>query len=213
VFLEIDVQETGVDLLSLSGHKLYGPKGIGALFIRREIQSEISPLIHGGGQENGIRSGTLPSMLCLGLGKACEIMMAERQQNAERLEKLATQFWNRLSRKYLDAKINGSVDNRHPGNLNVAFPGFDAHSLIQALQPHVAASTGSACTTGTPEPSHVLTAMGLPKGIAESSVRFSFGLHNTEEEIDRAVDHILAAIEHLSADQCDYIANVYRGEK
>lgn len=199
VFLEIDVAKIGADLLSLSGHKIYGPKGIGALFIKREVQEAVTPLIHGGGQESGFRSGTLPTMLCVGLGKACEIAASERQQNSERLEKLSLLFWNYLKAEYPDAVLNGSVTQRHPGNLNVAFPGIDAHSLLQALQPNVAASTGSACTTGTPEPSHVLRAIGLSDDLAEASVRFSFGLQNTEEEIKRAVNYLLTALNDLNS--------------
>lgn len=199
VFLEIDVAKIGADLLSLSGHKIYGPKGIGALFIKREVQEAVTPLIHGGGQESGFRSGTLPTMLCVGLGKACEIAASERQQNSERLEKLSLLFWNYLKAEYPDAVLNGSVTQRHPGNLNVAFPGIDAHSLLQALQPNIAASTGSACTTGTPEPSHVLRAIGLSDDLAEASVRFSFGLQNTEEEIKRAVNYLLTALNDLNS--------------
>lgn len=198
IFLDLDVAKIGADLLSLSGHKIYGPKGIGALFIKREIQEAVTPLIHGGGQEGGFRSGTLPTMLCVGLGKACEIAANERQQNSERLEKLSFLFWNYLKAEYPDAVLNGSVTERHPGNLNVAFPGIDAHSLLQALQPSVAASTGSACTTGTPEPSHVLRAIGLSDDLAESSVRFSFGLQNTEEEIKRAVNYLTTVLKNFN---------------
>lgn len=189
-FLKIDVEKIGVDLLSLSGHKIYGPKGIGVLFIKREAQNAVSPLIYGGGQESGFRSGTLPTMLCVGLGKACEIMAADREKNTEHLQKLSSLFWDLISSKHPTAIINGSVKQRHPGNLNITFPDVDAHSLLQALQPNVAASTGSACTTGTPEPSHVLRAIGLSDDHAESAVRFSFGLRNTEAEIRDAVKQI-----------------------
>jgi len=199
IFLEIDVTKIGADLLSLSGHKIYGPKGIGVLFIKREVQSAISPLIYGGGQESGFRSGTLPTMLCVGIGKACEIMAADRTKNIQHLQKLSAIFWHLISAQHLTAVINGSITQRHPGNLNIAFTDIDAHSLLQALQPNVAASTGSACTTGTPEPSHVLRAIGLSDDRAEASVRFSFGLHNTEEEIRGAVEYIGIALSELDS--------------
>lgn len=197
VFLKIDVEKIDVDLLSLSGHKIYGPKGIGILFIKREIQNAVSPLIYGGGQESGFRSGTLPTMLCVGLGKACEIMATDREQNAQHLQKLSSLFWDLISTKHLAAVINGSLTQRHPGNLNIAFTDMDAHSLLQALQPNVAASTGSACTTGTPEPSHVLRAIGLSDDRAEASVRFSFGIHDTEEDIRRAATYITNTLSEL----------------
>ncbi len=197
VFLKIDVEEIGADLLSLSGHKIYGPKGIGVLFIKREIQNAVSPLIYGGGQESGFRSGTLPTMLCVGLGKACEIMAIDRAQNAQHLQKLSSLFWDFISTQHPAAVINGSLTHRHPGNLNISFPDMDAHSLLQALQPNVAASTGSACTTGTPEPSHVLRAIGLSDDRAEASVRFSFGLHNTEDEVHQAVGYIIETLAEL----------------
>lgn len=196
-FLNINVTETGADLLSLSAHKIYGPKGIGALFIKREVQKNITPLIFGGGQENGFRPGTLPTMLCVGFGKACEIAALERDKNISYLQNLSYLFCTLLSKNNPNILINGSIQQRHPGNLNIAFPGIDAHSLLQSLQPNIAASTGSACTTGTPEPSHVLRSIGLSDDRAESSVRFSFGLQNTEEEIRSAVTQISDAINNL----------------
>lgn len=197
LFLEINVTKDYIDLLSLSSHKMYGPKGIGALFVRREIQEYMSSLVYGGGQENGLRSGTVPTMLCVGMGRACEIISNERTQNTEHLQRLSSTFWKLLLREHPTAIINGSSDRRHPGNLNIAFPNMDAHSLLQALQPNVAASSGSACSTGSPEPSHVLRSIGLPENLAESSIRFSFGLHNTEEEMARAVDYIVIALKNI----------------
>lgn len=139
-------------------------------------------------------------MLCVGMGKACELMSEERPQNATHLKRLSSIFWNLLSKQWPTAKINGSLVDRHPGNLNIAFPNVDAHSLLQTLQPNVAASSGSACTTGVPESSHVLRSIGLPENLAESSIRFSFGLHNTEEEIYRSADLIISALNTLTLD-------------
>lgn len=200
MFLEIDVTTIKADLLSLSGHKIYGPKGIGVLFINREIQNYVSSIVYGGGQERGFRSGTLPTMLCAGIGCACDIMAQERLKNVSHLTRLSSLFLTLLSEKYPSLILNGSAKERHPGNLNLSFPGIDAHSLLQSLQPDVAASTGSACTTGTPEPSHVLRAIGLPDDLAESSIRFSFGLYNTDAEIRRAVDYIVVALSCLDGD-------------
>jgi len=192
-FLDLNVAEIDVDLLSLSAHKIYGPKGIGCLYIKRAIQNKISPLIHGGGQEAGLRSGTIPTMLCAGFGEACRIAQQDRDKNKDILKELSSRFWQALKKAYPSARLNGSDTNRHPGNLNIQFPSIDAHSLLQTLQPHVAASTGSACNTGTPEPSYVLRAIGLTNEAATSSIRFSFGIQNTTEQVDLAIEHIVRA--------------------
>ncbi len=197
IFYPLDVSQIGADLLSLSAHKMYGPKGVGALYINRDLQDKISPLLHGGGQEGKLRSGTVPTMLCVGFGKACSLAQSERAQRITHLEKLSALFWDSLSRNHSGVAINGDPHRRHPGNLNIRFSGTDAHSLLQALQPNVAASTGSACTTGTPEPSYVLRALGLSYEDAASSIRFSFGMQNTPQEIEEAVHHILNALDSL----------------
>ena len=198
IFMDLDVKNLGVDILTLSSHKIYGPKGIGCAYIKRDIHNLISPLIHGGGQENGLRSGTVPTTLCVGFGEACAFAQEEREGNVESLKNLSNLFWNNLIEKYPQAVLNGSKNNRHPGNLNIEFPGIDAHSLLQSLQPHVAASTGSACNTGNLEPSYVLKAIGLTENSASSSIRFSFGAQNNHEQIIQAVVHIVKAIERLS---------------
>jgi cysteine desulfurase len=194
IFMDINVLDMDVDMLSLSGHKIYGPKGIGCLYIKRDIQKKISPIIYGGGQEGGLRSGTVPTMLCVGFGEACRIAKEERIKNSDFLKKLCVLFWNKLKEQYPDAILNGSASNRHPGNLSIQFPGLDSHSLLQALQPVVAASTGSACSTGTLEPSYVLRALGLSDEAASASIRFSFGLQNTEKQINRAVEYVVEAV-------------------
>lgn len=196
-FINLDVSETGVDLLSLSAHKIYGPKGIGCLYVNRSARNKVAPIIHGGGQEGGLRSGTLPTMLCVGLGEACRLVKEEREKNIEHLKNLSLFFLNTLKNKYPSAILNGDISNRHPGNLNIQFPGIDSHSLLQALQPSVAASTGSACNTGTPEPSYVLKAIGLSEDAAASSVRFSFGLQNNKTQIIDAIHFILDAIQSI----------------
>lgn len=190
---------TNVDLLSLSGHKIYGPKGIGALYIQREIQQYMSPLFHGGGQEGGLRSGTLPTMLCVGFGEACKIISAERTEVSEHLRELSKFFWQELSKEIPHIKLNGSAVNRHPGNLNILFPGYDAESILQSLQPKLAASTGSACTSGVIGPSHVLQSIGLTHEEAASSIRFSFGRINKREEILNAIAILKAASQKLAA--------------
>ena len=194
VFMDLDVKSLGVDILSLSAHKIYGPKGIGCAYIKQEVQSFISPLLHGGGQEKGLRSGTVPTALCVGFGEACAFAQEEREGNVASLNNLSNLFWSNLIEKYPQALLNGSKNNRHPGNLNIQFPGIDAHSLLQSLQPNVAASTGSACNTGNIEPSYVLKAIGLSENSASSSIRFSFGKQNSNGQVIQAVNQIVNAI-------------------
>jgi cysteine desulfurase len=185
-FLEIDVDKCNVDLMSLSAHKVYGPKGIGALYVRRDSLIRPRPIIHGGGQELGLRSGTLPTPLCVGFGEACRIVNMEGRSMNALLAGMRDYFLNGLLEAVPGLKINGSMAARHPGNINVRFPGVEAEIILNGLQPHVAASTGSACTSGQPEPSHVLRAIGLSNSEAESSIRFSLGRFTTFEEIDFA---------------------------
>lgn len=186
----IDVFDLGVDFLSLSGHKIYGPKGIGALFIASHIQPSITALIHGGGQQNGLRAGTLPTPLCVGLGEAARITLTEFDKNQSKLLKLKTSFLKELNANNINYVINGDPIQRHPGNLNLQFPGHDAESLLTSLQPIVCASTGSACNSGFITPSYVLKAIGLTDKEAKASIRFSFGRCTTKEEIQRAVQHL-----------------------
>jgi len=176
------------DLISLSGHKMYGPKGIGILFISRELQNQIEPIIYGGGQQNNLRSGTVPVPLAVGFGVAAKILV-EGWGPTERLElsRLRDEFWNAIKKVFPKALLNGSpLAERHPGNLNVQFPGFDARDLLLRLQPNVAASTGSACTSGIEEPSHVLRAIGLSEDASNASIRFSLGRYTTNGEIGLA---------------------------
>jgi cysteine desulfurase len=195
--LPLDVYCDGADLMSMSAHKAYGPKGLGALYIRRHLPVRPKPIIHGGGQEQGLRSGTLPTPLCVGFGEACRILAEERDAEIERIAALRSQLICKLQSAVPGLMLNGALAPRHSGSLNVRFPGVDAELLLQALQPNVAASTGSACTSGQPEPSHVLRAIGLSAPEAASSIRFSIGRFTTREEIDRAVGHVAHALSAL----------------
>lgn len=200
VAMELGQFADHVDLLSLSAHKMYGPQGIGALYIRRELQTQIKPIIYGGGQQDGLRSGTLPVALCVGMGEAAEIINSAATQEARnRLFEHRELFVDRLRQLPWETSVNGPLGKqRHPGNANIRFHGFSASDVLQKLQPHLAASTGSACTTGIPEPSHVLRAIGLNGTEAEESIRFSLGFGTTKDEIDKAVILINDALQQLA---------------
>lgn len=189
------------DLVSLSAHKMYGPQGIGALFIRRGLQDRIEPLIHGGGQQNGLRSGTLPLPLCVGMGAAAELFTCDDSVSEQtRIARQRDRFVRLLEKGGASIVMNGPAsDRRHPGNANLRFDGLHAQSVLGALQPKLAASSGAACTSGTPEPSHVLRAMGLTAEESDASIRFSFGRFTTNDEIDEAARLVLRALESLSA--------------
>jgi cysteine desulfurase len=179
-----------VDLLSMSSHKMYGPKGIGVLFVRRELQINIEPIIYGGGQQNNLRSGTIPTALCVGLGTAAKLLDSPNAEGKrELLRQQGVLFLDKLRRLSWPLHVNGpEIRNRHPGNINVQFEGFSARDILGSLQPKIAASTGSACTTGSPEPSHVLNAIGLSDVEADSSIRFSFGRNTTDDDVNEAVN-------------------------
>lgn len=188
------------DLLSLSGHKMYGPQGIGALFIRRDLHDQIEPLVYGGGQQRNLRSGTVPVALCVGMGAAATLLdtpEAEQERAASRRRR--DSFVRKLTDLPWPVILNGPDSaRRHPGNANVRFEGFDAHDILSSLQPHLAASMGSACASGIPEPSHVLRAIGLSGDEAEASIRFSLGRSTTDEDIDDAVRLIDDALSRLA---------------
>ena len=186
--LDMSEMATHADLISLSGHKMYGPQGIGALYIRRDLQSRIEPIIYGGGQQSNLRSGTVPVPLCVGMAAAAEIMQTdEGEAERKRVAGQRDAFWELLRRAGYTVGMNGPKgERRHPGNANIVFYGYEAQEILGALRPWLAASTGSACTSGIPEPSHVLRAMGLSEEEAEFSIRFSFGRFTTDEEIEEA---------------------------
>lgn len=188
------------DLVSLSAHKMYGPKGIGALYIHRELHSHVEPLVHGGGQQGNLRSGTVPVPLCIGMAAAARLFSAPDAQNErERLRQRTEVFIREVGNLSWPSSVNGPKDaRRHPGNANLRFDGFEAQDILRTLQPHLAASTGSACTSGIPEPSHVLRAIGLSADQADSSIRFSLGRETTNEDVEDAVALIRDALARLS---------------
>jgi cysteine desulfurase len=193
--IPLEVDRDGIDLLSVSAHKLYGPKGIGALYVRREHQAKVQALLDGGGQEHGLRSGTLNVPAIVGFGAAAELAGEELGQEAPRLANLRDRLHDALEQELDGVVLNGPPD-RLPGNINLRFVGVDADALI-ANCPGLAFSAGSACSAGTPEPSHVLLAIGLSHEAASESVRLSLGRPTTGDEVDAAVDQIVRAVTHI----------------
>jgi cysteine desulfurase len=196
--IALDVSDLGVDLMSISGHKFYGPKGIGALYLRRRPRARIEPLFDGGGQERGMRSGTLPVPLIVGFGQTAALAKVEMAGEAQRLLALRARFLNGLRGKVPDLVLNGDAERRLPGNLNLSFPGLKAIDLIAAC-PGLALSTGSACTAAEVEPSYVLRALGLGDALAAASLRIGLGRFTTATEVDFAVDTLAAAVLRLCA--------------
>jgi cysteine desulfurase len=194
--IPVDVDAMQIDLMSISGHKVYGPKGVGALYIRRRPRARIVPLIDGGGQERGMRSGTLPTPLCIGLGEAAALAQAEMTGEAQRLMALRQRFLAGIMQTLPQTRLNGDAEQRLPGNLNLSFPGVPAPALMAAC-PGLALSTGSACTAAEIEPSFVLRAMGLSDELAAASLRIGIGRFTTEDEVDFAVATLAAAVREL----------------
>ncbi|WP_164847540.1 cysteine desulfurase family protein [Sphingobium algorifonticola] len=187
----VDVLSFDADLVSLSAHKAGGPKGVGALWVRREIRDRIGPINFGGDQEGGLRPGTLPTALCIGFGAACRHLPTAAELDEWRARRKT--FEQRLCKAFPGAMINGSEVERHPGAISLTFPDGDAETLILRLQPHVAISRGSACTSGIPEPSHVLRAICLDARACDRTVRISIGRSTTQDELDRAFEAIRQA--------------------
>ncbi len=199
--IPVDVQRWRVDLLSMCAHKLYGPKGIGALYIRkRRPRIVLQPLVHGGDNEGGLRSGTLPVPLVVGFARAVELCLADLEAEAARLTALREELWKRLSSALEGVACNGSRGRRLPGNLNVSFAGVNAEQLLVALS-DVALSTGSACASGSGEPSHVLDALGLPEEVVRSSLRFGIGRSNDTEEIEWVAERLVEVVGALRGQQ------------
>ena len=193
--INIDLQHLKVDLMSFSAHKIYGPKGIGALYVSRKPRVRLESQINGGGHERGMRSGTLATHQIVGMGEAFRIAKEELAQDEAHVVKMRDRLWAGLN-DMEQVFVNGDFDKRYPGNLNVSFNFVEGESLIMALK-DLAVSSGSACTSASLEPSYVLRALGLNDEMAHSSIRFSFGRFTTEEEIDYAIDLIKKAIGHL----------------
>ncbi|HXP04057.1 MAG TPA: aminotransferase class V-fold PLP-dependent enzyme [Stellaceae bacterium] len=194
--IPLDVEAMKIDLMSMSGHKLYGPKGVGALYVRRRPRVRLLPLIDGGGQERGLRSGTLPTPLCVGFGKACAIAATEMAGEAARLRGLRERLFASLKTRIPGVQLNGDDRHRLPGSLNVSVPGTTAGELIEAC-PSIAISTGSACTSASVEPSYVLRALGLGDDRANASVRLGLGRFTTASDVDYAADALAAAAARL----------------
>ena len=195
--LVIDVNEMNIDLLSLSAHKIYGPKGVGALYVRRKNpRVRLSPLIHGGGHERGMRSGTLNVPAIVGFGKACEICENEMETENARLKALRDRLKDRILKLVDEVYINGSMEKRLPNNLNLSFAYVEGESLIMGLK-DVAVSSGSACTSASLEPSYVMKALGVGEELAHSSIRFGLGRFNTEEEVDYVAAKVAEIVKRL----------------
>lgn len=195
--IPLDVEEMGLDLVSLSAHKMYGPKGVGALYVRRRNPMvRLTPLLFGGGQERGRRAGTLPVHQVVGFGAAARIALAERDAEAARLASLRDRLLLALRSELPDLRLNGSLERRLPGNLNVSFPGVEGEALLMSLR-DFALSSGAACTSATLEPSHVLRALGVPADLAHASLRFGLGRGNTEADIDRVAAATVTAVRRL----------------
>lgn len=194
--IELDVEEMNIDLMSISGHKIYGPMGIGALYVRRRPRVRIVAQINGGGQERGMRSGTLAPALCVGLGQACKIAKEEMAAESERLHKLQMHMWNRFQNELDEVYLNGDLDQRIPGNLNVSFAFVEGEGLMMGIK-DLAVSSGSACTSASLEPSYVLRALGVEEELAHTSLRLGIGRFTTQEEVDFAADRIIAEVKRL----------------
>ncbi|MCE3255103.1 MAG: cysteine desulfurase [Rickettsiaceae bacterium] len=193
--IPLNVDELNIDLMSISGHKIYGPKGIGALYVRRKPRVRLKPIMSGGGQERGFRSGTLATPLVVGFGKAAEIAKNEMAKDAEHIKKLSDKFYQAIG-TIPEVYLNGDKTHRYPGNLNFSFAGIEGESMIMAIK-DLAVSSGSACTSSSLEPSYVLHSIGVEDDLAHTSIRFGIGRFTTEAEIDYAINLIKEKIDKL----------------
>jgi cysteine desulfurase len=191
--IPLDVTALGVDLLSLSAHKLYGPKGIGALYVRRGLR--LAPLLAGGSQERGLRPGTLPTPLCIGFGTACALAQAELAAEAARVRALRDRLYDGLRQALPEIRLNGAAERRLPNNLNLCLPGVDAQDLLAGL-PELALSTGAACASATQGPSPVLRALGLSDEDIQGSIRIGLGRTSSAAEVEFAIERIVAGVEN-----------------
>jgi len=194
--IPLDVEEMNIDMLSISAHKMYGPMGMGALFVRRRPRVRLVPLIHGGGQERGMRSGTLPTPLIVGFGKACEIALKEMGAEAERLRGYQTKLFEGLKANIDEIYLNGDADHRIPGNLNISFSYVEGEGLMMGIK-DLGVSSGSACTSASLEPSYVLRALGVEEELAHTSLRLGLGRFTKDEDIDYAIERISKEVNRL----------------
>jgi cysteine desulfurase len=192
----VDVEKAKIDLAAVTAHKLYGPKGVGALWVRRKPRVRIDPIIDGGGHERGMRSGTLPVPLIVGFGKAAALAKDEMAAEAIRLRTLRDRLHRGITARLTETYVNGSLERRLPGNLNISFAFVEGESLLMALK-DVAVSSGSACTSASLEPSYVLRALGVGDELAHTSIRFGIGRFNTEAEIDYVIELVVKSVERL----------------
>jgi cysteine desulfurase len=202
--LPLDVEDLGVDLVSLTAHKLYGPKGVGALYVRsRNPRVRPEPLLDGGGHERGLRSGTLPVPSVVGFGKACELCLQELVEEAPRLTRLRERLRQAIMERLDHVFLNGHPSERLPGNLNLSFAYVEGEALMMSMK-NIAVSSGSACTSASLEPSYVLKALGVSDELAHSSIRFGLGRFSTEKEVDFAGQEVVTAVKHLRSLSPDY---------
>ena len=194
--IPLDVEDMHIDLMSISAHKMYGPKGIGALYVRRKPRVRLHALIHGGGQERGMRSGTLPTPLIVGFGKAAELARTEMAKDNERIRYLSDRLLNGVRAQLKDVILNGDREQRIPGNLNLSFSYVEGESLMMGIR-DIAVSSGSACTSASLEPSYVLRALGVEEEMAHTSIRFGIGRFTTEPEIDYTIETIVKHVKKL----------------
>jgi cysteine desulfurase len=193
----VDVNKQNIDLASISGHKIYGPKGVGALYVRRKNpRVQVSAIIDGGGHERGMRSGTLNVPGIVGLGKACELAYQEMSQEAIKMSGLRDRLKDSIMSRLDEVYVNGSMEHHLPGNLNISFAYVEGESLLMGIN-DIAVSSGSACTSATLEPSYVLKALGTGDDLAHSSIRFGIGRFNTEAEVDYIADRVVETVTRL----------------
>lgn len=206
--IPVNVEDLSVDLLSISGHKIYGPKGVGVLYIKNG--TKIEKFMHGGEQEKDMRAGTCNVPAIAGMGKAVELSVKDMEQNAQTLKNIKRYFWKKVNDRIYNVWLNGNLTNRLPGNLNIGFEGVSAEALLMMLdQKGIAVSTGSACASGSTSPSYVLLAMGKTADEARSSIRFSFGKHITPAEVDYAVEELYKAVKKLRSISA---VRIYKGK-
>ena len=194
--IPMDVEEMNIDLMSISAHKLYGPKGIGALYVRRKPRVRVIAQINGGGQERGMRSGTLSPALCAGFGEACALAQKEMPEEAERLKKLQQDFYKTICDAIPEVYLNGDLEQRIPGNLNISFAYVEGEGMMMGIK-DLAVSSGSACTSASLEPSYVLRALGVDVALAHTSLRLGFGRFTTQEEVNQAAESIIKTVRKL----------------
>lgn len=192
----LNVDEMNIDLMSISGHKIYGPKGVGALYVRRKPRVRVLAQMNGGGQERGMRSGTLSPALCVGMGTACAIAQQEMGQEHQRLMALRTHFYDKIMQALPQIYLNGDLEHRLAGNLNLSFAHVEGEGLMMGIK-DLAVSSGSACTSASLEPSYVLKALGVGEDLAHTSLRIGFGRFTTKEEVDFAANQIIEAVNKL----------------